>query len=380
MRVAIRFSPSASTRSANIACLQAILFSCQYEWGAGFSFLIITYLHKGAPVDWPIIFSILGVGILFRQSTAVFLIPLLMLYISQQKSQLFSLDGFSRSLKDLYPCVIFAPFLIRVLLFGNPAFTDAPDPFAKVFELPSLIQIDAINQMFPIIYLIFVIVCFSMSLENKNGLKMFLLFTFILNVFMYSSTSVGVWDNPKYIFEWCLPFVVFGILLCVNRFLESFSQSVRVTLLAAFILTNLFVFDRLPASAFRLFPNFHFETAMADVSKQDGIGNTLIIGPTYGVLQHVIYGATVEETALAAKIYDDWQTVLGLGKNEEGKAEGLASIEGIKYVLVTDWPGMSPASQKFFLTQLVKLGWQKSSEYADALTSQKLLLFTKNST
>lgn len=349
-------------------------------WGAGFSFLIITYLHKDGEVDWPILFSIVGLGILFRQSIVVFVFPLFLLYFSRQKSKLFSLNGLFRSWQDLYPCVIFVPFLIRSLLFGTPVTEgvfDASLPLPRTFELPSVSQIDLMNQIFPLVYFLGILFCFSLSLRGRNDLKFFLLITFLLNVLMYSGTSIEVWENPKYVFDWCMPYVVFGMLLCTISLSKLVSRNALIALMVVLTATNLIVFEHLPARVFKWFPNFDYGTVMAEIRKQEGIGKTIVIGPTYGVLKHTIYGGTVEEVVAAEVIYNSWQKIKRLGIDGKGLANELDLRQDVEFLVISSSNGSLIEPKRFFLQTLIEMGWKKVEESNEKKSPQRLFLFQK---
>ena len=118
---------------------------------------------------------------------------------------------------------------------------------------------------------------------------------------------------------------------------------------------------------------------MAEIRKQDGIGKTIIIGSTYGVLKHVIYGGTVTQVASAEVIYDCWQKIKRLGVNGEGYAKELDLREDVEFLIISSSFGSIIQPKRLFLRTLIALGLKKVGESSLGKSPQTLLLFQKSS-
>ena len=152
---------------------------------------------------------LIGVSILFRQSSIVLAVIPFIMTIRNYKS-------FSQSFKNLYGVLIGLPVFFKSLIFGTPS---SPNPSSLINKLQNINF--NLYDLYDFKYLLFVIILIGLLLIIKEYKKLFfLILASILYILIFNLTRMSF--GSKYIFE------LYGSYLFILIFISSKIKNTRI--------------------------------------------------------------------------------------------------------------------------------------------------------
>ena len=171
-----------------------------------FLFFIIVLIDK-VPISQ--ISILIGISILFRQSSIVLAVIPFIMTIRNYKS-------ISQSFKNLYGVLIGVPVFFKSLIFGTPS---SPNPSSLINKLQNINF--NLYDLYDFKYLLFVIILIGLLLVIKEYKKLFfLIMASILYILIFNLTRMSF--GSKYIFE------LYGSYLFILIFISSKIKNTRI--------------------------------------------------------------------------------------------------------------------------------------------------------
>lgn len=251
---------------------------------------------------------------LFRQSSFIGYIPILILYAAlMRKPYLYNVKKTIPAI--ILPSILFVPFLIQSMFHGTPstlALGDGVGQLDRVFQAwGSGVVLVAIANSVPIWWILFMPFTFFNSKRHwVHGLA-FLVF-FVVALAMYYAINPGLYGLGKYQAEYAVPFGIVGAYMTIERVILVFNSKVVLTLLSLIIGLNTIEYYKIPLvnkpvdilvdtmahdassydSGYHILCGFpyEFKQAYSEIKTLGLTSNAYTIGVTYGVFLEIING------------------------------------------------------------------------------------------
>ncbi len=353
-------------------------------WAALFSTLFLLAFQSGKFEKFSFFtwFSLLAIFILMRQSLVFVAIPMLFLFITDRKTELFK--NWKETIFTISPLLVVLPFLIRSMILGTPAHSNAGiesqlNLSEKLYHVASSGMLKNIILNNFEVWSIFIIFAFIPTKNNR--LKYFItlaLFTVSAIIVFYSIVPF-LWGVPRYQSEYVVPLIVLGAVRLLEIIFGGSNKTIKY--IAAAGLSCLLVYNLHTISiahyqkttkinghkVITTHPIYDYRSALK-TAKQDGYaGNTMTLGVTYGVMNEVLEGYTLIETLNNQRICK--------AVNTEFKGDDISPIVAnmdIKLILISD------ASDKYRLyTQLIANGFVELKRFSNENTTDEIVALVR---
>ena len=125
-----------------------------------------------------------------------------------------------------------------------------------------------------------------------------------------------------------------------------------------------------------LMSNFDFTSPYQTIVQRQGIGNTLETGPSYGILRHVMYGATINDAVMANELYKEYQSFSSSLIDEKSLSKFLTSSPNIEFIVHPVFG--DDKNQSLLKTILFNSGWQMLHYDESNDTKYRVELFSRS--
>ena len=355
-------------------------------WAALFSilFLLAFQSEKFDKLNFYIWFLLLALFILMRQSLVFIALPMLFVFVMERKTLLFK--NWKETVFILSPLLVALPFLIRSLLVGTPATGVGSEVqsalLGGVYNVVSSGMLkDIIINNFEI-WSLFIIFAFIPA--KKNRLKYFsTVVLFILSaLIIFYSISPHLWGVPRYQAEYIVPLIILGAVKLLiysydlnNRASKYILSGIFSTLLAY----NLYTIS-ISHSYKEALVNDHsvmlsrsvydYETAFKAAKENGYAGNAVMLGVTYGVMNEVLYGYTLQEIEKQLPFYKEFNKFKGVDVNS------LLQNKNIKLVMLSD----IGEKKEYLRTELLENGFKEWKIFSSEKTTDEIIALVRNNT
>ena len=355
-------------------------------WAALFSilFLLAFQSEKFDKFNFYIWFLLLALFILMRQSLVFIALPMLFVFVMERKTLLFK--NWKETVFILSPLLVALPFLIRSLLVGTPATGVGSEVqsalLGGVYNVVSSGMLkDIIINNFEI-WSLFIIFAFIPA--KKNRLKYFsTVVLFILSaLIIFYSISPHLWGVPRYQAEYIVPLIILGAVKLLiysydlnNRASKYILSGIFSTLLAYNLYTISISHSYKEAvvndhSVMLSRSVYDYETAFK-VAKENGYaGNALMLGVTYGAMNEVLYGYTLQEIEKQLQFYKKFNKFKGVDVNS------LLQNKNIKLVMLSD----IGEKKEYLRTELLENGFKEWKIFSSEKTTDEIIALVRNNT
>ena len=279
--------------------------------------LTIVTRKKYNNTDWTLIFSLISIATLMRQSAFVAAIPLVIIYIyTEREKRTFSIR---KLITALSPIFIFLPFLLKSMLIGTPATYQGieagyiPNHASAIWRVyyafsDGIAQWVILNTV-SIPWLIMGMGCLLILQWNKKTtIQFFAILTLLLiAIFMFYSIRPVLWGMDRYQSEYIIPFVVIGTYLLFIRVLSVIGniKYIITGTIAVYLIYGIFSHmtddsvykysQRFKGFSIQGEQLYDYSSALVAVKDSGHAGKVLIVGSTYGVLPEIMAGYSVSE-------------------------------------------------------------------------------------
>ena len=355
-------------------------------WAALFSilFLLAFQSEKFDKLNFYIWFLLLALFILMRQSLVFIALPMLFVFVMERKTLLFK--NWKETVFILSPLLVALPFLIRSLLVGTPATGVGSEVqsalLGGVYNVVSSGMLkDIIINNFEI-WSLFIIFAFIPA--KKNRLKYFsTVVLFILSaLIIFYSISPHLWGVPRYQAEYIVPLIILGAVKLLiysydlnNRASKYILSGIFSTLLAY----NLYTIS-ISHSYKEALVNDHsvmlsrsvydYETAFKAAKENGYAGNAVMLGVTYGAMNEVLYGYTLQEIEKQLQFYKKFNKFKGVDVNS------LLQNKNIKLVMLSD----IGEKKEYLRTELLENGFKEWKIFSSEKTTDEIIALVRNNT
>lgn len=355
-------------------------------WAALFSilFLLAFQSEKFDKFNFYIWFLLLALFILMRQSLVFIALPMLFVFVMERKTLLFK--NWKETVFILSPLLVALPFLIRSLLVGTPATGVGSEVqsalLGGVYNVVSSGMLkDIIINNFEI-WSLFIIFAFIPA--KKNRLKYFsTVVLFILSaLIIFYSISPHLWGVPRYQAEYIVPLIILGAVKLLiysydlnNRASKYILSGIFSTLLAY----NLYTIS-ISHSYKEALVNDHsvmlsrsvydYETAFKAAKENGYAGNAVMLGVTYGAMNEVLYGYTLQEIEKQLQFYKKFNKFKGVDVNS------LLQNKNIKLVMLSD----IGEKKEYLRTELLENGFKEWKIFSSEKTTDEIIALVRNNT
>ena len=250
---------------------------------------------------------LIAIGVLFRQSILVLILPILILYIWQ--NGLGSINS-KKNYLSFFTLIIAIPIFLNSLVNGTPVTSNIEDiSFTRNLEMifNYNFMLNSFKSEFSLIWMpIFI---FAFIPENKKNIitSVVIFFSFLILYFTYHLIDADAWYISKYKVEYIAPFLLLGIVKSI-KFLEKVTPKYFLFItLGIFILIN-YISNR-PVNhlhdvdSCHKLTTYNYDEAYKYVLENGLRRSTYSIGATYGILPELISGYSISELKDARHIY-----------------------------------------------------------------------------
>ena len=353
-------------------------------WAALFSilFLLAFQSEKFDKFNFYIWFLLLALFILMRQSLVFIALPMLFVFIMERKTLLFK--NWKETAFILSPLLVALPFLIRSLLVGTPATGVGSEVqsalLGGVYNVVSSGMLkDIIINNFEI-WSLFIIFAFIPA--KKNRLKYFsTVVLFILSaLIIFYSISPHLWGVPRYQAEYIVPLIILG---AVKFLIYSYDLNNRASkyilsgIFSSLLAYNLYTIS-ISHSHKEALVNDHsvilsrsvydYETAFKAAKENGYAGNTLMLGVTYGAMNEVLYGYTLQEIEKQLQFYKEFNKFKGEDMNS------LLQNKNIKLVMLSD----IDEKKEYLRNELLENGFKEWKRFSSEKTTDEIIALVRN--
>ncbi len=284
--------------------------------------LTIVTRKKYNNTDWTLLFSLISIATLMRQSAFIAAIPLVIIYIySEREKRTFTAR---KLITVLSPTFIFLPFLLKSILLGTPATyqgieadyipNHASTIWRVYYAFSEGIAQWVILSTVSIPWLIMSSGCLLILQWNRKTMIQFfaVLSLLFIAIFMFYSVRPILWGMDRYQSEYIIPFVIAGTYLLFVRALSVTGNLKHIlsSTIVAYLIYGIFSYmTNKPAHKYsQRFKNFSiqgeqlydYSSALVAVKDAGHAGKALILGSTYGVLPEIMAGYSVSEILTAS--------------------------------------------------------------------------------
>jgi hypothetical protein len=276
-------------------------------WGYFFVTLILIELIRPEGVKLYKVVPLIAIGVLFRQSILVLILPILMLYVWQ--NGLNSINS-KKNYLSFFILIIAIPIFLNSLINGTPATSNIED-ISFISNLNIIFNynfmLDSFKSEFSLIWMpIFI---FAFIPDNKKNIptSIVIFFSYLILYFTYHLIDDSAWYLSKYKVEYIAPFLLLGIVKSVKFFEKITLKYFLFATLSMFIIIN-FISNR-PANRLHDVESCHnlstnnYKQAYKYVLENGFSRSTYSIGATYGILPELISGYSISELKDARHIY-----------------------------------------------------------------------------
>lgn len=331
--------------------------------------------------------SCVCIATMMRQTAFVALIPLFVM-LGEEMIRKRSVD-IGRLLLCLAPLLAMAPFLMRSLLFGNPAIQSAGETSnalgGVLYALRSGIALNSILNSVLMPWAILLPVSFLAICVRKPLYGAACLAWFLAAFVVFYSIRFTLWGVGRYQAEYVVPFSVVGLFLAVTAMHRlDRGRKYVVVLLLPLLVFNVVSYIRLPLANpsadslrdtffhvikergnYSILSELPFPNGRAlRAAKEEGLaGAVYVAGITYGAFGEILNGYTVNEVLAAKDRFLRMEAMKMIRGNPGGKPPAVEDIDSdpdIRLVLVGDCEGAEP-----FVERLSGHGWKRWREFRD---------------
>jgi hypothetical protein len=284
--------------------------------------LVIATKKQYSNIDWTLLFSLISIATLMRQSAFIAAIPLVIIYIyTERENRAFTIR---KLITVISPTFIFLPFLLKSILLGTPATyqgTEAgyiPNHASTIWRVYYAFS-EGIAQWVilstaSIPWLIMSTGCLLILQWNRKSTIQFFatLSLLFIAIFMFYSVRPILWGMDRYQSEYIIPFVVMGTYLLFVRVL-SVTGKIKYILsstIVAYLSYGIFSYitndpSHKYSQSFKDFSIqgeqlYDYSSALVEVKDAGHAGKALIVGSTYGVLPEIMAGYSVNEILMTS--------------------------------------------------------------------------------
>lgn len=355
-------------------------------WAALFSILFLLALqeNKFDNLNFYKWFSLLAIFILMRQSLIFIVLPMLLLYAMERKTLL--IKNWKESLFTLSPLLVVMPFLIRSMIVGTPSTSTGEDALSALLEglynaSSSGILKDIIVSNFEI-WSIFIIFAFIPTKKNRlryfSSLSLFIVCAFII----FYSISPYYWGVPRYQAEYIIPLIILGAIRLLTVLYDR-NNKINSYILTSFLISlltyNIYTIstshshERVTVNGHPVFISrsvYDYETAFNAAKDNGYAGNTVMLGVTYGIMNEVLYGYSLNELKKQSKFYNEFNKVKGFNVNS------LIQNQNIKLIMLSD---IGDKNKKEYIRKaLMKNGFSEWKRFSSEKTTDDIIALVRN--
>ena len=272
-------------------------------WGYFFTSILLLEVMNPGRIKLNRVVPLIAIGVLFRQSIFVLLLPIIILFIWESRAV--SL----RQRKNYFPffiLIIAVPIFLNSLINGTPVTSSIND--INITKNIDIIfsygyMLDSFKNSFG--YILLPLFLFAFIPENKGNIRksisVFILF--LVFYFTYHLIDQNAWTIEKYKVEYFAPFILLGLVKFAKILPKYLLLGFLILLLVLNFNSNRFESLLKPSHDCSNVVHYDYEQAYDYISQVGARGVTYSIGATYGVLPEVIAGYSVSELELAKKLY-----------------------------------------------------------------------------
>lgn len=284
--------------------------------------LTIVTRNKYNNTDWMLLFSLISIATLMRQSAFIAAIPLVIIYIySEREKRTFTIR---KLITILSPTFIFLPLLLKSILLGTPATyqgieaayipNHASTIWRVYYAFSEGIAQWVILSTVSIPWLIMSTGClFILKWNRKTTIQFFAILSLLfIAILMFYSVRPILWGMDRYQSEYIIPFVVTGTYLLFVRAL-SMTSNIKYILsssIVAYLIYGIFSYmtnepvhkysQRFKEFSIQGEQLYDYSSALVAVKDAGHAGKALIVGSTYGVLPEIMAGYSVSEILMTS--------------------------------------------------------------------------------
>ena len=353
-------------------------------WAALFSILFLLALQekKFDNLNFYTWFSLLAIFILMRQSLIFIVLPMLLVYAMERKNLL--IKNWKESVFTLSPLMVVIPFLVRSMIVGTPSTSTGADAQLALLEglysaSSSGILKDIIVSNFEI-WSIFIIFAFIPTKKNRfryfSSLSLFIVCAFII----FYSISPHLWGVPRYQAEYIIPLIILGTIRLLTVLYDrnnKISTYILTSFLVGLLTYNIYTIST-SHSHKRMIVNGHpvfisrsvydYETAFNAAKDNGYAGNTVMLGVTYGVMNEVLYGYSLNELKKQSKFYNEFNKQKGFNVNS------LIQNQNIKLIMLSDIGD----KKEYIRKALMKNGFSEWKRFSSEKTTDDIIALVRN--
>jgi hypothetical protein len=355
-------------------------------WAALFSILFLLALQwkKFDSLSFHTWFSLLAIFILMRQSLIFVVLPMLLVYAMERKTLL--IKNWKETVFTLSPLLVVIPFLARSIIIGTPSTSSGADAGSALLggiynATSSGILKDIIVKNFEI-WSIFLIFAFIPT--KTNLLRYFsLLSLFILCSFMvFYSISPHLWGVPRYQAEYIVPLIILGAIRLLTVLYDNnnkISTCILTGLLISLLAYNIYTISTSYShkkmivngnSVFISHPVYDYKMAF-NAAKENGFaGNTVMLGVTYGVMNEVLYGFSLNELNSQSAIYKE----VKFNRHKAFDVDSLIKNQNIKLIMLSDIGD----KKEYIRIALMRNGFSEWKRFSSEKTTDDIIALVRN--
>jgi len=272
-------------------------------WGYFFTSIVLLEVIKPGGVKLNRVVPLIAIGVLFRQSIFVLVLPIVVMYIWESGL------GSLRERKNYFPffiLIIAVPIFLNSLINGTPVSSAVSDiSITKNIDIifSYTYMIDSFKNSFGYIWM--PVFLFAFVPENKENIRtsiaVFLLF--FIFYFTYHLIDHNAWSIEKYKVEYFAPFILLGLVKLAKIFPKYFLLGFLILLFVINFNSNRFDSQPKASRECSTVTQYDYEKAYDYISQEGVRGVTYSIGATYGVLPEVISGYSALELESAKSLY-----------------------------------------------------------------------------
>jgi hypothetical protein len=332
----------------------------------------------GRPIPYPLLFAVISLASVMRQSTFVALVPLAIIYLEDMRHLNLSWGEKRKKLvMDCFPLILMVPWTLHIAYTGTPATDHSGTPWITKIN-------DALRGGASLKYLWihwrwpgFGLLCIGL-IPKRSRAYYFSVGTFLLAFALFYSVKTTLWGLARYQLELGFALVSFGLLRLVlwledkvPRRWNGAKMGVLAGLGGIWILFNYVEFKSIRKIAGRLdgqnifarsregsipsLGEYSFAISKAlRMAKEKGIhrGNFLD-GISYGVMPQILAGYTWDEVRQAEGMPTAW---------EGADPEKVHNVPNIQSITLVDWREEHNLRS---VEILKKLGWSEVAQIPD---------------
>ena len=355
-------------------------------WAALCFTLVLSEIITSTKLNYIRLVSFISVATLMRQPSFLAILPLLMLFLTEEGKSSDWGKLLFKLIIVLSPTLLFIPFLGASLIQGTPS-TDALSEHSALGRVLEAINSDiiwtSISSSVPYWWIIlapFAFIPLSREMVSRN---ISFLFFFTSAIFMYYSIHPSLWGYAKYQAEYAVPFAISGLIfLALKISRTSHPRRALTALVSILILLNIVDFVRMPEGNMhtdvvpesmsndprkQVFDNhfpvaipYNYQDAYAAIKKENLAENSYSMGATYGILPEIMNGYSIKQIRAIHDIFVKQESNRLNAPNEGWNINLIERDSRIKVVLIG---AISSPDKEILIDQFKARKWNVMGEY-----------------